>query len=90
MLGSPTVADLIRRNEFGELKGIMEKSEELGMQTFDHALYNLVVEGAIDEEEALKNADSANNLRLRLKLHAESGAAVPPADPAAGEWGLMD
>ncbi len=89
MLGSPTVADLIRRNELDELKGIMEKSEELGMQTFDHALFNLVVEGAIDEEEALKNADSANNLRLRLKLHAESGA-VPPADPAAGEWGLMD
>jgi twitching motility protein PilU len=89
MLGSPTVADLIRRNELGELKGIMEKSEELGMQTFDQALFNLVVEGAIDEEEALKNADSANNLRLRLKLHAESGAA-PPADPPAGEWGLMD
>jgi twitching motility protein PilU len=67
----------------------MEKSEELGMQTFDQALFNLVVEGAIDEEEALKNADSANNLRLRLKLHAESGAA-PPADPPTGEWGLMD
>jgi twitching motility protein PilU len=59
------------------------------MQTFDHALFNLVVEGAIDEEEALKNADSANNLRLRLKLHTES-SAVPPADPAAGKWGLMD
>ncbi|MEX5669968.1 type IV pili twitching motility protein PilT, partial [Pseudomonas neuropathica] len=47
MLGSPTIGDLIRRNEFSELKGIMEKSQEAGMQTFDGALYALVVEGAI-------------------------------------------
>ncbi|VVP81646.1 Twitching mobility protein [Pseudomonas fluorescens] len=87
MLGSPTIGDLIRRNEFSELKGIMEKSQEAGMQTFDGALYALVVEGAIDEEEALKHADSVNNLRLRLKLHAEAspGLHAPP-----GEWGLMD
>jgi twitching motility protein PilU len=86
MLGTPTIGDLIRRNEFSELKGVMEKSAALGMQTFDAALYALVLEGAIDEEEALKHADSVNNLRLRLKLHAEAaGAYVPP-----GEWGLMD
>jgi twitching motility protein PilU len=87
MLGSPTIGDLIRRNEFSELKGIMEKSQEAGMQTFDGALYALVVEGAINEEEALKHADSANNLRLRLKLHAE---ASPGTHAAPGEWGLMD
>jgi len=87
MLGTPTIADLIRRNEFDELKGIMEKSVELGMQTFDGALYALVVEGAISEDEALKHADSVNNLRLRLKLHAD---ALPGPQPAPGEWGLLD
>ena len=87
MLGTPTIADLIRRNELDELKGIMEKSAEQGMQTFDGALFGLVVEGAIDEEEALKHADSVNNLRLRLKLHRE---VTPAAAPASGEWGLMD
>ncbi|WP_350600287.1 PilT/PilU family type 4a pilus ATPase [Pseudomonas sp. 65/3-MNA-CIBAN-0223] len=87
MLGTPTIADLIRRNELDELKGIMEKSAEQGMQTFDGALFGLVVEGAIDEEEALKHADSVNNLRLRLKLHGE---VTPAAAPASGEWGLMD
>ncbi|MFL1528774.1 PilT/PilU family type 4a pilus ATPase [Pseudomonas sp. O230] len=87
MLGTPTIGDLIRRNEFDELKGIMEKSTEQGMQTFDCALYALVIEGAIDEEEALKHADSVNNLRLRLKLHAEASPG-PHAPP--GEWGLMD
>jgi twitching motility protein PilU len=87
MIGTPTIGDLIRRNELSELKGIMEKSVELGMQTFDGALYALVVEGAINEEEALKHADSVNNLRLRLKLHAEASSS-PHAPP--GEWGLMD
>lgn len=87
MLGTPTVADLIRRNAFDELKGIMEKSVQLGMQTFDGALLALVVEGAISDEEALKHADSPNNLRLRLKLHAD---ASPGNQPPPGEWGLMD
>ena len=87
MLGTPTIADLIRRNELDELKGIMEKSAEQGMQTFDGALFGLVIEGAIDEEEALKHADSVNNLRLRLKLHGE---VTPGAAPASGEWGLVD
>ena len=87
MLGTPTIADLIRRNEFDELKGMMEKSVELGMQTFDGALYALVVEGAISEEEALKNADSVNNLRLRLKLHTDTS---PSPQTPPGEWGLMD
>lgn len=99
MLGTPTIRDLIHRNELTELKGIMEKSTNLGMQTFDNALYDLVVEGAITEDEALKNADSANNVRLRLKLHDEGGVAAistqPPApQPAAQmdvkDWGLVD
>ncbi|MGY2257416.1 PilT/PilU family type 4a pilus ATPase [Pseudomonas sp. SDO55104_S430] len=81
LLGTPTVGDLIRLNRLGELKEIMEKSEAQGMQTFDAALYGLVVEGAITADEALKHADSANNLRLRLKLHSES---------TPGDWGLVD
>src|SRR5471032_1094967 len=87
MLGTPTIADLILRNEFGELKTIMEKSLELGMQTFDGALFGLVVEGAISEAEALKHADSVNNLRLRLKLYADSS---PTSQRPPGDWDLMD
>jgi twitching motility protein PilU len=51
----------------------MEKSAALGMKTFDNSLFELVVEGVISEEEALKNADSANNLKLRIKLYQEDG-----------------
>ncbi|MFJ7107230.1 PilT/PilU family type 4a pilus ATPase [Pseudomonas sp. NPDC098740] len=87
MLGTPTVGDLIRRNELDELKNIMEKSAELGMQTFDGALFTLVMEGVISEDEALKNADSVNNLKLRLKFHND-GASTP--DSSFGEWGLME
>ncbi|MFF7709281.1 PilT/PilU family type 4a pilus ATPase [Pseudomonas sp. NPDC007930] len=99
MLGTATIRDLIHRGEFGELKGIMEKSVNLGMQTFDQALYELVGEGAISEEEALKNADSVNNLRLRLKLQQGGGngdyTATPAAprgasEPRQADWGLID
>jgi len=98
MLGSSTIRDLIHRGEFNELKGIMEKAGNQGMQTFDSALYELFIEGAIDEEEALKNADSQNNLRLRIKLHADGGAThtTPPPPPAPakelpkGDWGLVN
>ncbi|MBK5529754.1 PilT/PilU family type 4a pilus ATPase [Pseudomonas sp. TH06] len=87
LLGTPTVVDLIRRSEFDELKPIMEKSTLLGMQTFDAALFALVMEGVITEDEALKNADSVNNLKLRLKLVGDSKG---PQDSSVGEWGLMD
>ncbi|WP_028622752.1 PilT/PilU family type 4a pilus ATPase [Pseudomonas sp. Ant30-3] len=87
MLGTPTVGDLIRRNALDELKGIMEKSAESGMQTYDGALFGLVIEGAITEEEALKHADSVNNLRLRLKLHTETTLS---SHSPSGEWGLVD
>ncbi|WP_297835579.1 PilT/PilU family type 4a pilus ATPase [Pseudomonas sp.] len=100
MLGTPTIRDFIQRNELTELKGIMEKSGNLGMQTFDGALYDLVVEGAISEEEAMKNADSQNNVRLRLKLHRDNGSpkniSTPPAppqpaaEPNVANWGLVD
>ncbi len=98
LLGTPTVRDLIKRSELSEIKEIMEKSRNLGMQTFDQALIELVNEGAIDEEEAVKNADSANNVRLKLKLYREAPAAptAPVAAPVApvakaadaGDWGM--
>ncbi len=83
MLGTPTIRDLIKRNEFSELKEIMEKSKNLGMQTFDQALIDLVHEGSIDEEEAVKNADSANNVRLKLKLYKDNPANVQAAPASA-------
>jgi len=98
LLGTPTVRDLIKRSELSEIKEIMEKSRNLGMQTLDQALIELVHEGAIDEEEAVKNADSANNVRLKLKLHKETPAApatAPVAAPVASakvadasDWGM--
>ncbi|MAT65933.1 MAG: type IV pili twitching motility protein PilT [Gammaproteobacteria bacterium] len=71
LLGTPLVKELVRRGDVHEIKEVMEKSENLGMQTFDMALYNLYMEGRISLEEALRNADSPNNLRLRINLTAE-------------------
>ncbi|MEE4662091.1 MAG: PilT/PilU family type 4a pilus ATPase [Halieaceae bacterium] len=73
LLGTPTISELILRGEFEGIKEIMEKSTELGMQTFDQALFNLYLEGKISEEEALKNADSQNNVRLKIKFAGEGG-----------------
>lgn len=67
LTGSPRMKDLIKEGKIDEIKEAMEVSEAYGMQTFDLALYNLFVEGRISEEEALKNADSPNNLRLKIK-----------------------
>jgi len=68
MLNSPLVADLIFKGEVGEIKEIMKKSRELGMQTFDHALFDLFEANLITYEDALRNADSMNDLRLQIKL----------------------
>ena len=68
LLGTPIVRDVIKRGGINELKEIMEKSVNLGMQTFDHALLTLYKEGRISEEEAIRNADSANNIRLKISL----------------------
>lgn len=68
LLNSGRVADLIKQGEVMELKEIMQKSESMGMRTFDTALYHLYQEGKISLEEALKNADAENNLRLRIEL----------------------
>ncbi len=75
LLGSPTIAELILRGEFEGIKEIMEKSGQMGMQTFDTALFNLYNDGTISEEEALKNADSQNTVRLKIKFSDENAIA---------------
>jgi twitching motility protein PilU len=74
LLDSPRVKDLIHKAQIAELKEAMEKSTNQGMQTFDQSLYDLYISGKISLQEALQNADSANNLRLRVKL-TEDGAS---------------
>lgn len=68
LLGTPRAADLISKGDVSSLKELMEKSAEQGMQTFDMALFKLYKQGKISLEEALKNADSKNNLRLKITL----------------------
>ena len=70
MLNSPLIADLIFKGEVNQIKTVMSNSRELGMQTFDQALFDLYESDKISYEEALKNADSVNDLRLNIKLNS--------------------
>ncbi|HEX4975354.1 MAG TPA: PilT/PilU family type 4a pilus ATPase [Pseudomonadales bacterium] len=81
LLGTPLVCDLIKRGDVGALKEVMHKSENLGMQTFDGALFRLYEQKKISLDEALKNADSKNNLRLKITL-SEGDNAPKTAEPA--------
>jgi twitching motility protein PilU len=65
------IADLIFKGEVGQIKEIMKKSRELGMQTFDQCLFDLYEDGKITYEDALRNADSVNDLRLNIKLNSK-------------------
>jgi twitching motility protein PilU len=71
MLNTPLVADLIKKGDVGAIKPLMAKSNELGMQTFDQALFRLYKAGKITYDDALNSADSANDLRLMIKLDSE-------------------
>ena len=68
LLNTPLISDLIFKGEVGEIKEIMKKSRELGMQTFDQALFDAFEAHLISYEDALRNADSMNDLRLQIKL----------------------
>lgn len=68
LLNSPYIAELIKKGEVGSIKEVMEKSNELGMQTFDQALFNHYVAGSINYDDAIHHADSPNDLRLMIKL----------------------
>src|SRR4030095_9691928 len=71
MLNSPLISDLIFKGDVSGIKEIMKKSRELGMQTFDQSLFDLYEAGLITYEDALRNADSLNDLRLEIKLHGK-------------------
>jgi twitching motility protein PilU len=71
LLNTPLVADMVFKGEVGEIKEVMKKSRELGMQTFDQALYDLFEGNDITYEDALRNADSVNDLRLQIKLNSQ-------------------
>jgi twitching motility protein PilU len=82
MINSPLVSDLIRKGDVHALKEVMAKSSEQGMQTFDQALFNLYQEGQITYESALSSADSANDLRLLIKL--SGGVETASLSPSQG------
>ena len=71
LLNSPYISDLIFKGDVHEIKEVMAKSRELGMQTFDQHLFDLYEDGQITYEDALRNADSVNDLRLRIKLESK-------------------
>jgi len=72
LINSPLISDLIFKGDVHEIKEIMAKSRELGMQTFDQHLFDLYEAGKISYEDALRNADSVNDLRLRIKLYSQA------------------
>jgi twitching motility protein PilU len=74
LLNTPLIADLVAKGEVGEIKEVMGRSRELGMQTFDQSLFDLFEAGAINYEDALRNADSTNELRLKIKLESKREA----------------
>ncbi len=80
MLASPLVSELVAKGEVSEIKEVMKKSRNLGMQTFDQALFDGYEDEAISYEEALHNADSRNDLRLRIKLHGKRLPAHKPTE----------
>ena len=84
LINTPTIADKLLKGEFHEIKPIMTKSRELGMMTFDAALFDLYNEGAISYDEAIRNADSANELRLNIKLNSTRKAPELSLQTATG------
>src|SRR6478736_544582 len=81
LLNTPLISDMIFKGEVGEIKEIMKKSRNLGMQTFDQALFDLFEGNAISLDDAIRNADSANDLRLQIKLNSQRARTT---DLAAG------
>ena len=88
MLNTPLVADLIFKGDVGQIKEIMAKSTRLGMQTFDQALFDLYEQATISYEEAMRNADSKNELRLRVKLESKRDSSI--ADQQSETLNIME
>ncbi|MDA3878433.1 MAG: PilT/PilU family type 4a pilus ATPase [Halothiobacillus sp.] len=85
LINSPLISDLIFKGDVHEIKEVMKRSRELGMQTFDQALLDLYDQGLVSYQEALRNADSQNDLRLNIKLHSNRGL---PKGHDVGDEGL--
>jgi twitching motility protein PilU len=81
LLNTPLIADMIFKGEVGEMKDLMKRSRELGMQTFDQSLFDLYETNLVTYEDALRNADSVNDLRLQIKLNSQRART---ADLSAG------
>jgi twitching motility protein PilU len=79
LINTPTISEKLLKGDFHEIKGIMSKSRELGMRTFDWALFELYNDGHIAYDEAIRNADSANELRLEIKLKSKRGEPASAA-----------
>jgi len=88
LLNTPLIQDLIFKGAVGQIKEIMAKSTRLGMQTFDQSLFGLYEEAAISYEEAMRNADSKNELRLRIKLESKRDSSI--ADQQSESLGIME
>jgi len=80
MLASPLISDLIFKGEVAKIKDVMSRSNRLGMKTFDQALFELYEAGMISYEDALRNADSKNELRLRVKLESKREMKNPESE----------
>jgi twitching motility protein PilU len=80
MLQSPLISDLIFKGEVLRIKEVMAKSTRIGMQTFDQDLFNLYESGKISYDEAIRNSDSKNELRLRVKLESKRDKSVANDD----------
>ena len=91
LLGTPLICEMILKGEIHKIKEIMDKSANIGMQTFDQAIYELYKEGKVPLDEALRNADSQNNLRLKISLSegkvggSETNLSLQHDEPAPGE-----
>ncbi len=90
MLNTPLMSDLVFKGEVHEMKSLMAKSNEQGMITFDQALFNLYEDRKISFEDALRNADSVNDLRLRIKLESETAKSSGLLDDDLGDFELED
>lgn len=90
LLNSPLMSELIKKGEVHEMKELINKSRDQGMQTFDGAIFDLIKAGEITVEEGMRNADSVNDLRLRLKLSESSGGGDESAEEGLGGLELSD
>ncbi len=90
MINSPLIQDLIFKGEVGQIKDVMKRSADQGMQTFDQALFELFESGQINYEEAMRNADSKNELRLRIKLESKRAATDLMDDESVRKMTMLE